>query len=34
VADATGIELDELTAERNGDLIDDLGFATILDARR
>ena len=34
VADATGIELDELTADRNGDLIDDLGFESILEARR
>ncbi|MEE8312527.1 MAG: hypothetical protein V3R77_09720 [Candidatus Binatia bacterium] len=34
VADATGIDLDAFTADRNGDLIDDLGFAAILDARR
>ena len=34
VADATGIVLDDYTAERNGDLIDGLGFESILEARR
>jgi hypothetical protein len=34
VADATGIDLDAFTAGRNADLIEDLGFAAILDARR